>query len=673
MLIAGVLLITFLAYWNSLDGQFVYDDQFQILKNPTLSDISNIPGMLTQSVWQFLNPADKEATGPYYRPLFNIALIINYQLFELNVLGWHLFCVLVHLLVTYLVYRLALEWGLAREAAAAAALLFGLHPVHSESIAWVAALPDPMAAVFILASLLFYERYHKKMESSPALLGLSIAAAFLAMLCKEVSIVFPVFLAAREVIDRADFKSLSARIIKRTGPYFALVIVYLAVRVAVLGFISQSEPTAAGVSSLQVILTIPFVLFAYLRMLFFPYPLAVMYGHTYVESVSDIRFWGATLAMIAVAAITFRLLRASSAGLRSLAFMMLFLIPVLNLKAFRPHESLLHDRYLYLPSIGFCLLAAMGLDWIAARFAERRKQILHGATAALSIAFFILTAFQNLTWQNEVAMTDQAGKVTPNWPFLQNYIGAYHFQQKNYTEAERRYNEALRINPRYFDSLSNIGDLYRLQRKYGEAEQAYLKAIEYGAPYASTHYNLGVVYTEQRRLAEAEGPLKKALDIEPKHRDALYNLGWVYDQQGKVGDAERAYGLALEVDPDYPEARINLAVALTKQQRLKEAYDHLAYVQRIVTPDKPSFSIMLFALGDVYMKTSRYQEAIEQFKKVAAREPSHRIVYTSLGLCYENLGDRDQAKASFQKAIEVAPQDPYTNVAREHLARISAG
>src|SRR5262245_37260528 len=106
LVLAGLLAISALAYFNAFDGQFVYDDRLQVLKNPTLNSLANIPKMFTQGVWQFLNEGDKTAVGPYYRPIFNIALIINRQLFGLEVFGWHLVSIALHIGVVYLVYRL---------------------------------------------------------------------------------------------------------------------------------------------------------------------------------------------------------------------------------------------------------------------------------------------------------------------------------------------------------------------------------------------------------------------------------------------------------------------------------------------------------------------------------------------------------------------------------------
>jgi protein O-mannosyl-transferase len=672
LLLLGVLAITALAYLNALDGEFVYDDRLQVLKNPTLSSLSNIPKMFTQGVWQFLNSGDKNAVGPYYRPLFNIALIINHQLFGFEVFGWHLFSIVVHLGVVFLVYRLARQWNFSTEVAMAAALLFGVHPVHSESVAWVAALPDPLAAVMILSSLLLYERYYHGQAKKPAVLGASIALSLAAMLSKEVAAVFPLFLVAREVLERLEGETVGraiGRAARRTAPFFAMIVLYLGMRYYVLGFLRQDEPNSAGIPATQVLITIPSILLSYARMLFAPFPLAVMYGNRYVLSPLDVRFVAAAIAVTALVAGAIWLAWSSPVGRRALAFLIIFLVPVFNLKAFRAEESLLHDRYLYLPSIGFCILLAMAFEWISVRFAEHRPRAFMTATAIAAVVFLGLTFYQNFTWQDELAMTNNALKVTPQWPFLHNYLGAYYSDQHKYAEAEQAYLDAIAIDPKYYDAYSNIGDAYREEGKLADAEQAYIRAIDYGAPYADTYYNLGVTYINENKLADAEKPLLRALEISPAHTKARYNLGWTYDREGKDALAEQAYAETLQYDPTYPEPRINLAVLLTRLARYGEALDHLNIAQRYA-PDHP---VLRYALGDVKMKTEHYDEAIAAFSELAVRNLHQNLVHTSLGLCYESIGKKEEAKAQFQKAIEVAPQDPYTNTAREHLAKLQRG
>src|SRR4029077_13179448 len=163
-------------------------------------------------------------------------------------------------------------------------------------------------------------------------------------------------------------------------------------------------------------------------------------------------------------------------GRRALVFLVQFLLPVLNLKAFNPQESLIHDRYLYLPSIGFCILVALALDWLCARLGARR-QVFFFRTAAASVAVILLalTVNQNRNWQNDLVMVNAALKLNPQSPFLLNYVGAYYFRQNQPAIAERNYLEALATDPKYYDALSNLGDVYRMQGRFAEAEQSYLK------------------------------------------------------------------------------------------------------------------------------------------------------------------------------------------------------
>lgn len=517
---AGVAL---LAYLNALDNPFVYDDRYQILKNPTITDVSNIPRMFVQSVWQFMNQSAQEPVGAYYRPLFNIALIVNFQLFGVEPLGWHLVSVLLHVAVTAGVYVVARQWSLGSEAAIASALLFAVHPTHVESVAWASAIPDPLAGVLLVGALILYERYRIQ-GWRRGLVAASVGLAWLAMLTKETAIVFPVFVGFRELLDRVDGEQLTGRLrraVVRAAPYGVAAVTYLGMRYAVLGFLSKTEPKAVGIPTGQVLLTIPSVLVHYAKLLFLPYPLAITYDVTFVASVSDPRFWGSVVVLAIIGAAALWVVRGSEVARRALVWTVLFLLPVLSLKAFNPDESLVHDRYLYLPTIGFCLLGGMGIDWIAARFADRRKAVFSWTTAGLAAFLLVLTVMQNATWSSDIAMAKHAVAHDPGRPFLYNYLGAISVENNRPADAETWYLKALELRPDFYDALSNLGDLYRTQNRPAEAEAAYLKAIEAGAPYYNTHFNLAAVYMPAGRYAEARASLERAIAIEPK-AEAVY-------------------------------------------------------------------------------------------------------------------------------------------------------
>ena len=589
--------------------------------------------------------------GLYYRPLFNVVLTLNYQLFGLDVFGWHAVSLLLHLTATFWVYQLAKAWSLERDIALAATLLFGVHPVHSESLAWASALPDLLATVFLLPALVLYEQARRR--PSPQRLAWASALALLAMFSKEIAVVAPLFLVCREALDT----DRDARSFRRVLPFLVAAAIYLGVRYEVLGFLSKVEPKAIGVAASHVVFTIPSVLAAYARLLVWPHPLAVTYGLNYVTSPADPRFWALGLGVAGLVACAAWLLRSSPAGRQALLLLILFLLPVLNLKAFNPDESLLHDRYLYFPSVGFCLLLSLALHRLAG------QRWFWTASGLVGAVFFFLTVRQNRVWRDDLVLMHHALDLAPRRPFLHNYLGAYFAERGELPEAERHYRVALEANPDYYDSLSNLGDVCRVSGRFTEAETLYRRAIRLGAPYANNYYNLGVTLRSLGKFGEAETVLLQAARMNPGEAGIWFNLAWIYEQQGRFEPAEKAYYDTVRANPAYVDPRINLAGLLARRERYAEALEQAQTAQQYA----PSHPAVLYITGDVLLKMRRYSDALQSFEKLATLQPAHPLVHTDLGLCFEGLGEKDRARAHFLKAVEVAPQHPHTNLARERL------
>ena len=170
---------TTLVYANSLSGAFVFDDTKQIAGNPSLHSWSNVLRAFTNDVWSFeRGTLTTDLPPPYYRPLFTIYLTLNYQLFGLWEPGWHLMNLLVHTTATVFVYYLLRRLSGDNVVALLAALLFGLHPAHVESVSWISGIPDPLAALFYVPSLIWYVRYRE--EGNRKWLAASVVAFGLA-------------------------------------------------------------------------------------------------------------------------------------------------------------------------------------------------------------------------------------------------------------------------------------------------------------------------------------------------------------------------------------------------------------------------------------------------------------------------------------------------------------
>ena len=246
-----IVAATVLAYANSLSGAFVFDDTKQIAGNPALRSWSNILRAFTSDVWSFQRGTlTRDIPPPYYRPLFTIYLTINYQLFGVWEPGWHLMNLLVHTGATVLVYFLIKRLSGDQLIALVAALIFGLHPAHVESVSWISGIPDPLAALFYIPSLIWYVRY--RTNGSMKYLLASLVAYGLSALCKETPLALPLILIVWELLRGSSptvltnrsprvskgskaFTTRLATIIPQMIPFAIVAAAYLALRFAVLG------------------------------------------------------------------------------------------------------------------------------------------------------------------------------------------------------------------------------------------------------------------------------------------------------------------------------------------------------------------------------------------------------------------------------------------------------
>src|SRR5258707_1307773 len=225
-----IVAATVLAYANSLGGAFVFDDTKQIAGNPALRSWSNILRAFTSDVWSFQRGTlTKDIPPPYYRPLFTAYLTLNYQLFGLWEPGWHLINLLVHSGATVAVFFLIKRLSGDRLMATLAALLFGLHPAHVESISWISGIPDPLAALFCVPGMIWYVRY--RTEGDRRFLIASVIAYGLSALCKETPLALPLVFVVWELTragNRERFSPRGREIILQLVPYAMIAGVYLA-------------------------------------------------------------------------------------------------------------------------------------------------------------------------------------------------------------------------------------------------------------------------------------------------------------------------------------------------------------------------------------------------------------------------------------------------------------
>lgn len=571
-----------LAYANSLSGAFVFDDTKQIAGNPALHSWGNMVRAFTSDVWSFQRGTlTADIPPPYYRPLFTAYLTVNYQIFGLWEPGWHLINLLVHTSATVLVYFLLKRLSGSQLIALLAALIFGLHPAHVESVSWISGIPDPLAALFYIPSLIWYVRFRE--EGDRKWLAASVAAFALAILCKETPLTLPVVLIAWELVREEGKKNRLSRlsaIIPQLVPYALVGAAYLAVRFSVLGRLSWKHPFMAQVPDSAIWMTVPYVFVKYLQHLIAPFYLSLIYGTSFVTSAAELRFLLPIGILLSLAGgVWIYRKKLSTQVWVALALIVAPILPVLNLKVFH-YEYIIQDRYLYLPSIGFCYLVAI----LIVRLAQKRASLALALSASLLIAFGASTILQNRVWHDAVALWQRATYYSPNsWSTHYNLglaylgFGQYEPAQTELLKAKELdsnranvYNNlasaqlglahtdkaitnlraAIALDPRLFEARTNLGKALCDKGDYAAAKLELAKVPENDRSFSTARFHMGRTMAAMGDHTGAIREFEVLLTKEPNDVEARYQLGLSYAANGRKNDAIREFTHALQMDRD---------------------------------------------------------------------------------------------------------------------------
>ena len=573
--IAAVLLLTFMAYFSTLGYEFVYDDQGQIVENSVIKSWSFAPQYFTKHVWSHVHP---DQAGNYYRPVFLLWLLINRTLFGLSPFLWHFAVIAVHLLVTLLVYVLARRLLKDELTAIMAALIFGLHPVHIEAVAWISGVTEPLLALFLISAFLFYMDWREGRENAqgndkialhkkPAIrLAASLFFYTLAMLEKETALILPMAICGYEWINSASSsQSLIHRArqtLMRAVPFIAVSFVYIVVRTIVLkGFGHALSPLPLS----TIILTCPAVLWFYIRQLIWPARLSAFQDVEYVTSPGFTNFV-LPVAIVAVVALGLWMFARKSEARKRRALLVaclwlaLPILPVLNVSVFGEGEAV-HDRYLYLPSIGFAIIVGVALrhlDFGRAKLFGRPA--VHVAAAILiALVFSLVTMSQHVYWVTDMALFQHGLVYAPHSRIAKTGLANEYSRRERFDEAIKLYKEVIERNPLYWVAPNNLGCTYMKMGDFQNAETYLKRGIEIRPTEPSQYLNLSVTLQELARFEEAEQAVRYAIELRPNGFGYHYQLGDVLNAQGKLEDALDEFKTEVNNNPKYIKARMEVA------------------------------------------------------------------------------------------------------------------
>ncbi|MDW8310392.1 MAG: tetratricopeptide repeat protein, partial [Verrucomicrobiales bacterium] len=644
--------LTLAAYWGVWRCGFVdYDDPEYVTQNP------HVRGGLTGSglAWAF-----GSAELGNWHPLTWLSHMLDCELFGLKPAGHHLTNLLLHLANTLLLFGVLVRLanlgdarqrgsgGLAETASqsggvlhgdplrntltgALAAGLFAVHPLHVESVAWIAERKDVLSTLFFLLTLWAYAGYvagRSRVEGQGSggaakrpdrgargwRLSYGLALVFFAcgLMSKAMVVTLPCVLLLLDgwPLGRWSREGFG-RLLREKVPFFALSVVFSGVT-----FVAQKEAGAVaplwGFTLWQRVSNAVVSYIRYLRKTFWPDDLAVFYPHP-----GDWPLWqvaGATVLLAGVTWLTLRAARQRPWWLTGWLWYLGTLVPVIGLVQVGMQS--IADRYTYIPLMGVFVALSRELAEALGRRAGAR--VVFGAVAAAALSACVMaTRGQLQHWRDTEALFTQALRVTVNNDVAHNSLGGVRYQQGRVEEAIAHFREAVRLRPGYADAHNNLGTLLDAQGRTEEGIVHLQRAIELNPKYANAHNNLGLALLRLGRREEARFHLEQALRIQPAHAQALAGLAKLHAEAGRLEQARALYESAVRGSPEFWEARFELAGVLAGLGRTNDAIREL---QSALTR-APDQVLLHHRLGSYLLGAGRVAEALAHFQRVVDLQP----------------------------------------------------
>lgn len=546
-----LLFLVVACFSNVFGNEYVWDDHEFIAENPGIRSLSHIPSFFTESVINL------------YRPMRTTLYALTYALFKTNPLGYHLVGLGLHLICTLLIYLILLRFSGSLLISFAAAALFGVHPVHVESVTFMTAGFDLLGPLFFLLSFYLFTQ-----KQTPYL---SLIFYIFALFSSEMTITLPLVLALYLfTIKQEKWVSL----VKKLIPYLVISGFYLLIRFVLLD-IGARDSQYLGGSLLTTFLTMTRAALEYLRLLFFPIPLLADYRHT--PLISSWKSFSFLIPFVSLGLITFFLFqkRKSKPWLFfGWCWLWITLLPVSNLI---PTGNVMAERYLYIPSAALCFALILFLK----KF-QRFKLALLGIVILL---FSVLTFQRNQVWKNELTLWTDTVLTAPKSYVAHNNLAGYYMQKGFINNAYDEIQFALKLKPDFVDAYTNLGALYEKRSFYPEARKAYETALSINPKHPSALSNLGNIYKKMGHKELAIQAYKKSKEINPNFYLADYNLGNILFEEGNLKEAKEKYLSALSIQPNFPNAHFNLSVIYSKEGKLEMAIQEMKKVVKLLPHD----------------------------------------------------------------------------------------
>jgi protein O-mannosyl-transferase len=719
-LAALVALLTFLVYLSALRNDFViWDDDVYVMNNLHLRSLT--PAFFR---WAFTDIS----TAGFWHPLVWISYAFDYAVWGLNPTGYHLTAILLHAVNTFLVVILVLRLIAAAQsapghplpggegmpappdrrpaliAASVTGILFGLHPLHVESVAWISERKDLLCALFSLLSMMAYTRYAVTRAGAGTHEGawsffknthylLSLACFVLALSSKSMAVTLPAVLL---LMDWYPFR----RDLSRKGIISLLVekIPFAAMSV-LAAVISIAAQKAYGEIPLQETVRFPARVLAafkalalYLRNMLLPLDLSPLYLYPKEPSFASFEYLAAIMLVAGITAVCFLVVRKRPFLLAAWGYYVVTLLPVLGIIQVGRH--FMADRYTYLPGLGPFLLAGLGVARAWEKWGSenpRRAGIrMLGAAAVFAVLLLMvnLTMKQIALWKDSVVFWSHVIERGPGpVPAAYNNRATAYRIKGELSKAIEDYTAFIALDRTSVVAFNNRGIAFREAGQLDRAIEDHTRAIALKPDLPDSYLDRGLAHRDRGQLDLAMADMNRAIDLDKNNADAFVNRGLVFREMGRIDLALEDYTRAITLDPSHAIAYNNRGMALLETgqtgpavadytaaiainplyaQALTNrglAFEQAGQIDRAVEDytaaikANPSFANAYNNRGLVLERTGRFDRALEDFNTAIVLHPAGVEAYSNRGLVFEDLGQFVRAIEDYDRAIELSPDD----------------
>jgi len=654
-------------YSNTLEAPFVFDDKQNILDNHSIRISEITIDSLSKAVF------GKKTNS--LRPCTRITFALNYYFHRYSLKGYHLVNIVIHILSGILFYfflkktlsipSIQSRYNNPALIALSAALLWIVHPLHTQSVTYIVQRMNSMSAMFYILSILLYVagRTHQQelIAQSPLRTTKTwfyFSGAFVSWLMaigsKENAAVLPFFIFLYEWYF---FQNLDRVWLKRNIKIFFLIIILFGITAFIFMGPSPFERIQTindfknqHFTFMERVLTQPRVIIYYITLLFYPHPsrLNIDYdfplSHSLIDPATTFFSCFVIISLIGAAVCLAK-------QERIVSFCIIWFLGNLAIESSVIPLAVIFEHRTYLPSMMICLLPVI--------IGQRHIPVQWIVNALLCIALFIFSFWtyqRNSIWNNPAALWSSCVKNFPNKARPHNNLGNALEKQGSIDVAIKHYHEALRLKPDYEDAHNNMGNALIKQNHIDEAVKHFKTALRINPHYVHAYINLAGAFLKQNRIDEAIQHSKEALRLNTHLSEAHYNLGLAFSKLNRVDESIQQYRMALRINPDYEGAHNNIGNALIKRGHFEDAIQHYKETLRI----NPDHAEAHNNLGNALTQQNRIDEAVKQYKEALRINPNYVDAHNNLGIALAYQGDINSAIQHFKRALQIHPEDPGT-------------